>query len=247
MKLVEALKDSILNAAFPQPCHVCRGSVEASYFGVACKECWAGTKFVDDDAFNCSKCSAFLNGPHPASGHCPCCREHHYDRAAAVGVYENAFSATVLNLKRMPVIPSVVVERIIPALERHELLDFDVLISVPLSSKRRVERGFNQAEVIGDTLARLTRIPTDYHSIVRKKHTPVHRAAMDRKAREMTVKNAFEVRRPKLIEGKSVLLVDDIFTSGATVSTCAKVLKKSGASRVGVFTLARAEIRSRQL
>jgi predicted amidophosphoribosyltransferase len=70
---------------------------------------------------------------------------------------------------------------------------------------------------------------------------------MDRKARETTVKNAFEVCRPRLIEGKSVLLVDDIFTSGATVSNCANVLKKSGAASVEVFTLARAEIRSRYL
>ena len=54
----------------------------------------------------------------------------------------------------------------------------------------------------------------------------MHRAAMDRKARELTVKNAFEVNRPKLIENQKILLIDDVFTSGATVSNCAKVLKE---------------------
>ena len=68
----------------------------------------------------------------------------------------------------------------------------------------------------------------------------MHRAGMDRKARGMTVKNAFDVSRPKLIGGKNILLVDDVLTSGETVSSCAKILKKKGAARVDVITLARA-------
>jgi predicted amidophosphoribosyltransferase len=68
----------------------------------------------------------------------------------------------------------------------------------------------------------------------------MHRAGMDRKARAMTVKNAFEVVRPKLIEAKDVILVDDIFTSGETASNCARILKKSGAATVNVLTIARA-------
>jgi predicted amidophosphoribosyltransferase len=63
---------------------------------------------------------------------------------------------------------------------------------------------------------------------------------MDKKARELTVKNAFSVTRPKLVAGRKVLLIDDVFTSGSTTSHCAKVLKKSGAVRVDVLTLARA-------
>jgi predicted amidophosphoribosyltransferase len=63
---------------------------------------------------------------------------------------------------------------------------------------------------------------------------------MDRKARDMTVRNAFDVVRPKLIAGRSIILVDDVLTSGATASYCAKALKKSGAASVKVLTLARA-------
>jgi predicted amidophosphoribosyltransferase len=63
---------------------------------------------------------------------------------------------------------------------------------------------------------------------------------MDRKARAMTVKKAFEVVRPKLIEGRDTLLVDDVLTSGETASICARVLKKSGAATVSVLTIARA-------
>ena len=68
----------------------------------------------------------------------------------------------------------------------------------------------------------------------------MHRAAMDEKARELTVKNAFEVKRANFIKNKKILLVDDVFTSGATVSACAKILKKAGARKVYVLTVARA-------
>jgi competence protein ComFC len=63
---------------------------------------------------------------------------------------------------------------------------------------------------------------------------------MDRRARELTVENAFEVVHPKLVKGEKILLVDDVFTSGATTSFCAKALKKKGATKVYVMTVARA-------
>ena len=85
-----------------------------------------------------------------------------------------------------------------------------------------------------------TGITIDKLSLSRKIHTPIHRAAMDRKARDLTVRNAFEISRPKLVNGANVLLIDDVFTSGATASQCAKVLKKAGAKKVSVLTLARA-------
>ncbi|MDI1242907.1 MAG: phosphoribosyltransferase family protein [bacterium] len=149
-------------------------------------------------------------------------------------------STTILNLKRFPVMPRILLDRIPDTLELLGSSDYDVIVPVPLSAKRRAERGFNQAEYIGSHVARFLQKPVDVQSLSRKIHSPMHRASMDKKAREASVKNAFDVSRPKLIEGLSILLVDDIFTSGATVSNCAKALKKKGASRVNVFTLARA-------
>jgi competence protein ComFC len=103
-----------------------------------------------------------------------------------------------------------------------------------------LERGFNQAEVLTQFLSKKTSIEADDKSLVREIHTPMHRAAMDKKAREATVKNAFAVTRKHFIESKKILLIDDVFTSGATVSSCAKVLKKNGAAKVYVMTIARA-------
>lgn len=117
----------------------------------------------------------------------------------------------------------------------------DAVVSVPLSTRRLRERGFNQAAVLGKVVARHTAIPLDEISLVRSTHTPMHRVGMDRKARAATVKNAFQVVRPKLVEGKNILLIDDVLTSGETASVCAGVLKKVGAVTVNVLTVARAE------
>ena len=94
--------------------------------------------------------------------------------------------------------------------------------------------------VIARELARLSRLPLDEHSVVRRLHTERHRVGMDAKARRKSVGAAFAVRHNDLIAGKRVLLVDDVFTTGATASACAKALRVSGADAVFVLTIARA-------
>src|SRR5207244_1887105 len=106
---------------------------------------------------------------------------------------------------------------------------------------RESERGFNQALVVGRELARLSHLPIDEHSVVRRLHTERHRAGMDAKARRQSVANAFAVRHWDQIRGKRVLLIDDVFTTGATVSACASALKEAGSKEVFVLTMARAK------
>jgi ComF family protein len=114
------------------------------------------------------------------------------------------------------------------------------IVPVPLHPTRERERGFNQAAVIGRALAARTRLVCDEWSLVRTIHTVRHRAGMDEQARRETVSSAFEVKRPRLIENQNILLIDDVFTTGATVSSCAAVLKAAGAIEVFVLTVARA-------
>jgi ComF family protein len=128
----------------------------------------------------------------------------------------------------------------IAAFERSGFAGADIVVPVPLSRKRAVERGYNQAAVIAAILSRSARIELGTSALERRLDTPMHRVGMDKKARELTVKKAFAVVHPRLIEGRDVVLVDDVFTSGATASACAAVLKKNGAARVRVFTVARA-------
>jgi len=239
--MLEAIQNSLLSLIYPQECRVCGLQVESHNDGVACRECWAATRFFDGGEMLCDKCGAFFGDTAaPAPVFCRKCDDHYYDKATAGGIYEKALAAAIVNLKSVPAMPYRLSTIIAVATRSKAFGGIDLLVPIPLSRRRRLERGFNQAEIIANVISRSTAIPVDTHSLARKLHTPIHRIGMDQKARELTVKNAFEVLRPKLIYGKDILLVDDVLTSGATASACAKVLTKNGAGKVNVFTLARA-------
>lgn len=239
--MLKKIYDSLLTLAYPQVCQVCKESVENSIDGVACRKCWRKTRIFSGEETLCAKCSAFLQAkPFDFQTFCHICDEHFYDSAKAVGLYENGLAASILHLKREPFVAKYLKNLFISAFENSPFQGSTVIIPVPLSKKRFLERGFNQADVLAEILAKKSYLKIDKQSLVRKIHTPRHRAAMDRKARELTVENAFEVTRPNLIKGEKILLVDDVFTSGATTSHCAKTLKKKGADKVYVLTIARA-------
>jgi competence protein ComFC len=233
--------DSLLTLAFPQACGICQNSVENLSDGVACRECWNETRLFSGKETVCYKCGKFFSEKETDfQTFCHQCDEHFYDCARAAGLYENGLLASILHLKREPFAAKRLQKIFVSAFENSDFTDASKIIPVPLSKKRFIERGFNQAAVLAKILSDSVKIELDTRSLVRKIHTPMHRAGMDTKARESTVKNAFEVKRPKFIEDEKILLIDDVFTSGATASACAAVLKKSGAENVYVFTAARA-------
>jgi ComF family protein len=126
------------------------------------------------------------------------------------------------------------------AQQREPLNSPNLIIPIPLHPERERERGFNQALLLARELARLSGLALDEHSVLRRLHTERHRAGMDAKARRKSVAEAFAVRHPKLVAGQRVLLVDDVFTTGATASACAAALREAGAAEVFVLTIARA-------
>lgn len=232
--------DVLLAVAYPQACQNCGNSVEHLADGVACSNCWQAAKIFSGAEALCAKCGAFQQ--EKSSGYqtfCHRCDEHFYDAAGAVGVYGHALKASILHLKREPFVAARLKKLFVSRFQNSAFQDVELIIPVPLSKKRALERGFNQAAVLSKILAGQTKISLDEQSLIRQTHTPMHRVGMDGKARASSVKNAFEVKRPKLIAGKTILLVDDIFTSGATVSNCAETLKKTGAKRICVLTLAK--------
>lgn len=238
--MFQKLYDSLLTLAYPQSCNICKNSVENSINGVVCQKCWNETYIFNGDETICHKCSRFLSEkPTDFETFCHQCDEHFYDQARAVGKYSRGLAASILNLKREPFIAKVVEDLFVEAFWQTPFQDATKIIPIPLSKRRLHERGHNQALILAKILSRETKIMFDDKSLARVKHTPIHRAGMDRKGREMSVEKAFEIKREKLIKDEKILLVDDVFTSGATASMCAKVLKKSGAEKVYIFTVAR--------
>src|SRR4030095_10187954 len=130
-------------------------------------------------------------------------------------------------------------DQLVRAQQQYPLNKATRIIPVPLHREREQARGFNQATLIARELSRAASLPLDEVSLVRDKHVKRHRAGMDAKGRQETVANAFRVTYPALIKGERVLLVDDVFTTGATVSSCAETLLAAGAAEVFVLTIAR--------
>ena len=113
-----------------------------------------------------------------------------------------------------------------------------LLVPVPLHPRRERERGFNQASLLAWRVGRAWGVRVRDDVLVRAVATP-SQTELDAPARRANVRNAFRLRRPELIVGRHVLLVDDILTTGATLSECARCLREGGAATVGALTVAR--------
>ncbi len=240
------LYDSALALLYPQSCAVCGRIVERRSDGVACARCWDQVRFLAPLDTLCWKCGVLsvgtglpLTTEQREQIRCRQCEPHEFDAARACGVYEGALRAAVISLKKEQTFCSRL-SRLLQTVQSRPPLDTATrIIPVPLHPDREKMRGFNQATVIGDRLSRLVHLPLDEASLMRVAHSERHRAGMDAAARRDSVSNAFKVRHPRLVSGEHILLVDDVFTTGATVSACANVLRDAGAVEVLVLTLAR--------
>lgn len=116
----------------------------------------------------------------------------------------------------------------------------DIVVPVPLHPRRVVERGFDQAALLAGAVARRLRIAHVPRALERVRETPPQ-ASLDREARAANVAAAFRCSSPRRIEGRRVLLVDDVRTTGATLASCAETLRHSGARAVTTLVLASRE------
>ncbi len=166
-------------------------------------------------------------------------KTYHSSRAAVV--YNDASRDLVLAFKHGD--QTHLVLTFIPWLRRagEEMLgDSDLIVPVPLHWKRLLKRRYNQAALIAARLAKETEIPYEPEILKRVRHTPVqgHLSARDRQA---NVRSAFELNKKYAanVRDRKIVLIDDVYTTGATVEECAATLYAAGASRVDVLTVAR--------
>ena len=241
-RTVQIVLDAALCLAYPQPCALCRASVESRLLGVACKQCWSKARIFNPTQTICWKCgrpsTASLHLP-PIDLRCRECDPQYFTAARACGVYEGALRQSVLDLKRRPHLPGLLTNLLVEKGRESPLDCCTRIVPVPLHPMRERARGFNQASIIAKALSKLLRLPFDDVSLVRTGHFEKYRAGLDSKGRAETVAGVFEVPHPKLVVGEHILLVDDVFTTGATASSCAESLLAAGASGVFVLTIAR--------
>ena len=116
--------------------------------------------------------------------------------------------------------------------------DYDCMVPIPLDSGRRIEREFNQSSLLASKIAKVLKIRIEQKGLGKRRRTPAQ-SLLGREGRKLNMERAFYVPRPEKIRGRAVLIVDDVFTTGATLEEAAKTLKAAGASQIGFFALAR--------
>ncbi|MDQ4122463.1 MAG: ComF family protein [Acidobacteriota bacterium] len=243
MAFLRQISNPLLTVFYPQECTLCGESVEAIELGEVCESCWEKSEIFDGSQTICFHCGLVLaNSPNPGNEKqtfCRACDELSFAAARAIGIYDGALRAAVLKLKREPAVSEKLKELFFGAFNQTPINEATKIVAVPLHEKRFRERSFNQAAVLAECLSKMSGLEILENCLIRSRHTQMHRAGMDERGRRESVEKSFEVKNPRLIENEKILLVDDVFTSGATASACAKILKEKGASEVFVLTIAR--------
>lgn len=235
--------DAALALFYPQVCAVCGASVESRFDGVACARCWQATRVFSSADPLCWKCGvpapAIVEDDRREQVRCRRCDDASFAAARACGLYEGALRESIIALKREPQVAKNLALLMWNLCRRAPLNRTTRIVPVPLHPDREKQRGFNQATILATALANLMTLPLAEGALVRTRHTERHRAGMDAQARRESVAQVFAVAQPRIIAGEHILLVDDVYTTGATVSACARVLLEAGAEQVSVLTIAR--------
>ena len=248
---LRSIRDGLLGLAYPQQCRICGKPVQSWDDGVACSSCWEDpviTRILT--APICVKCGACLShdrGANPVriateNRLCGLCSGAPFATARSCGVYSGALEASILFLKVNPhICPRLRRILLRTFFEHHGTLKSDKIIPIPLHRLRERQRGFNQAAMIAKLISSESGLPIDNRVLKRIKVTERHRAGMDAQDRNRSVERAFEVARPGTVEGRSVLVIDDVYTTGSTITAACTSLLNAGARRVNVLTIARVE------
>jgi len=228
---------TVLEFFLPRFCLFCGVAVGEDAEVAVCPECEAGIEWVASPVCPC--CGLIFPSREGADRVCGACTTDPppFARARAAAVYDGPAAEAIKRFKfnrRLVYLP--VMQTWLKRPYCRELLEgADLVVPVPLHSRRLRARGFNQALLLARGLGGA---PVAREALVRVRHT-APQIGLNPKERRENVKAAFAVPDSGQVKGKNILLVDDLYTTGATVRECARVLRRAGAKRVDVLTVAR--------
>jgi len=244
---VKAASSSLFSILFPSDCRICHAPLTNIAILPVCEPCLA--QIVPLDGPLCQICGEKLfhaSAEAEDKPLCGICRRvgAHFRRAAAYGAYEGALRDLIHLFKYSGVRPAGkalggLLNQAVTAMALPESL---IVVPVPLWSGKRAARGFNQAEAIASAFMAFqssSSIQLDTSILVRTRET-ASQTGLTRHQRRANVRGAFAVLKPAEVKGRSILVVDDVMTTGTTAGECARVLRRAGAKEVFVATVARA-------
>jgi ComF family protein len=233
----------IANLVFPPACPLCKTILGRNDKDlIVCPSCQKEVRLVRPPV--CPHCGLPVPAEDGAGYLCgPCLQERRYfEIHRTSGLYEGALKEAIHRFKYEGVFPLVRFfgDLLQPTLRTlSQDYPMDVMVPVPLHIRRLRERGFNQVLLLVKELNKRFGIPYGERILKKVKDTPLQ-SALKKKERRKNLRGAFEVQDQAAIAGKAIVLVDDVYTTGATVNECSRALLKAGAARVAVLTVARA-------
>jgi len=245
MKLVASQSAAWLKAGlglvYPELCQLCRAQRASPRDGFVCAKCWTHVRFIRPPF--CERCGLPFPGDLTTTFECTNCREMelYFSSARSAVVAKTVVLEAIHRFKYQRALwfenflADLLVREAVPALREQP---WHGIVPVPLHPLKLREREFNQAARLAAPLAAATGIPLN-EKLLRRIAPTATQTLLTRAERAANMKNAFAVRPGVRLAGKKFVLVDDVFTTGATTSACARALRDAGAAEVCVWTVAR--------
>lgn len=234
---------------YPPVCLGCEASIDETHASEItesfadhwCDECWQ--RLPDFEPSGCPQCGSIIKRPKEFGDRCGLCREIklHFGSAVALGNYQGLLKQLVLKMKHdmhEPIAHQL--GRLLGhRMEKQNFIgDADCLVPVPIHWRRRFARGFHASQVIAEGVQATTGIKA-CHNLMRCVRLTEKQGTLAGQKRFSNVKDSFEMNALVSVKDAAIVLIDDVMTSGATLSELAKLLRKSGARSVRVAVLAR--------
>lgn len=230
------------DACLPSICLLCHLSSKGS---LICKYCHNDILL---DRVCCLHCGCSLISTQSFCGEC---LQHHFEftQLHAVANYQSPFPELIKKLKYdhhllyADLLGHLLADSILQRYNEMQLEKIDYLIPVPLHIKKHRERGFNQAQLITDALAKCLPVKIPQASLIRDKSTNPQEG-LSRHQRLLNLQNAFSLNKEKTLnlEGKYIVLIDDVVTTGATINSLCKILLAEGVKKIDVWCICRTEL-----
>ena len=231
--VVVELYNETADILFPMYCISCGISI-SNRSNCVCESCFSKISPV---VGGCEYCSGRI-----VDGRCTVCSDRmwYIDKNICVAEYSGVMKEVVKHYKfhKRKRIYKRFTKQIADVIDSSDM-HFDFVTPVPMNSRKKWERGFNQSELLAGSVARL--YGKQCRSVLREKNATGSQKEMGYRERFLHILDRYEVNRDDVVKDKSVLLIDDVLTTGATINECGRILKNAGAFQVFSVTIARAD------
>lgn len=249
-RFARQLAEGLFAVLFPCDCRICGAALVRISRLPVCQECLAALRPITEGV--CNVCGERLFSPFATESDDPRCGMCQriappFVRAVAYGSYEDELREMIHLLKYGGVYPAAKVlgqmlALAIAKLEPVFTAEPVVVVPVPLHRRKQRQRGFNQAELIARAALKLGGWQNGLRlcpRVLERKRETTSQTGLTRHQRRENLRGAFAVAQPERVKGREILLVDDVYTTGATLMECARVLRRVGAGKIWVATVAR--------